>query len=314
MAYLYRGLLFLRRGDYQNARATFLSGEFQDSVAETETFKSDFAVLNYLAGWASQCEGDDNLANTFYQRAQTHNPELLRPGYDDNVLFIADIGNGPSKVGTGEHHEKLEFRRGTGFGESNARFSVAGIGSINATPATNVYWQASTRGGRPVEAILEGKAKFKDATATGAEIGNVVANQLIYQAAAQGNSDLYTYGAAAAVFGVAMDLFSSKTVPAADTRYWDNLPDSIAVGTAQITGDVGRVDTSFSGTDGSFVRPAYMQAQAGSCSVVWSRSRSAADISAIAPGSELSKKQKRKLQRTTADQQQAFRAELMSSI
>lgn len=55
MAYYYRGLLYLRAGDYDNARASFRSGEYQDTVSEQEEFQSDFAVMNYLTGWTYFC-------------------------------------------------------------------------------------------------------------------------------------------------------------------------------------------------------------------------------------------------------------------
>ena len=54
----YRGLLYLRKGDYQNARASFLAAEYQDTVAEQDTYLGDFAVMNLLAGWSSHCDQD----------------------------------------------------------------------------------------------------------------------------------------------------------------------------------------------------------------------------------------------------------------
>lgn len=312
MAYLYRGLLYLRQGDYDNARATFLSGEFQDTVAENEVYQGDFAVLNYLAGWASQCDGDPEYAETFFKRAREQNPALRRPGRNDNVLFIAGIGNGPVKIGKGKHKEALGFQRGNGFSESSVRFETQGTGVVVGSPATNIFWQATTRGGRPVEAILDGKAQFKDATSTAASISEFVATQSIYQAGLESNVDLLNVGAAAAVASIAFDLFSKATKPAADTRYWDNLPDSLAVATASISGDIGKARAVFTGGKGSFSQPALLSAQTGSCSIVWTRSRSALGIPAIAPGSELTAKQKRKLRKTLKKQQQVFRAELMA--
>ncbi len=313
MAYLYRGLLYLREGDYDNARATFLNGEFQDTVSEDEVFQGDFAVLNYLAGWASQCEGEPEFAEIFFKRARKHNPALKRPGRSDNVLFIAGIGNGPVKIGKGKHKEALGFQRGGGFHESSVRFETEGSGTLAATPATSIFWQATTRGGRPVEAILNGKAKFKEGTAMAADISEFVATQSIYQAGLENNTDLLNVGAAVAVAGIAFDLFSKATKPAADTRHWDNLPDSVAVATAYVPGDVGKARAVFTGKKGSFAQPAFLNSTAESCSVVWSRSRSALDIPAVAPGSELTKKQKRKLRKTLKQQQAAFRAELIAA-
>ena len=108
-------------------------------------------------------------------------------------------------------------------------------------------------------------------------------------------------------------MFSKNTVPAADTRYWDNLPNSLAVASAEVSGGPGTVSAQFSGDDSGFVRPALMNATAGSCSIVWARSRPATAIPAVAPGSELTKKQKRKLRKVLAAQRQAFHTELFAA-
>ena len=48
MAYYYRGVLYLRDGDYENARASFKGGMLQDGFAEEEQNRSDFALLSFL--------------------------------------------------------------------------------------------------------------------------------------------------------------------------------------------------------------------------------------------------------------------------
>ena len=48
MAYYYRGLIYLRKGDYENARAAFRQGQLQDAFAEDDQFQSDFASLMFL--------------------------------------------------------------------------------------------------------------------------------------------------------------------------------------------------------------------------------------------------------------------------
>jgi tetratricopeptide (TPR) repeat protein len=48
MAYYYRGLLYIRQGDYENARACFKSGILQDAFAEEEQSKCDFALILFM--------------------------------------------------------------------------------------------------------------------------------------------------------------------------------------------------------------------------------------------------------------------------
>ena len=85
MAYYYRGLLYLRKGDYNNARASFKGAEYQDTVSEDEEFQSDFALMDYLMGWATQCAGDNGA--TDYETATKAQAGLTAPAAGDNVLL-----------------------------------------------------------------------------------------------------------------------------------------------------------------------------------------------------------------------------------
>ena len=44
------GLSYLALGDFENARASFKAGEYQDSLSRAEKYQADFALLNFLAG------------------------------------------------------------------------------------------------------------------------------------------------------------------------------------------------------------------------------------------------------------------------
>lgn len=57
MVFYYLGLSYLALGDFENARASFKAGEYQDSLSRAEKYQADFALLNFLAGWAAHCAG-----------------------------------------------------------------------------------------------------------------------------------------------------------------------------------------------------------------------------------------------------------------
>ena len=50
MVFYYLGLSYLALGDFENARASFKAGEYQDSLSRAEKYQADFALLNSLAG------------------------------------------------------------------------------------------------------------------------------------------------------------------------------------------------------------------------------------------------------------------------
>ncbi|HBC20010.1 MAG TPA: hypothetical protein DC022_14990, partial [Alcanivorax sp.] len=90
-------------------------------------------------------------------------PDGPVPDDSDNTLIVAETGTSPRKLADGVGHYELVYRRGKGFTENRAK--IAGDG-LNQTlyPAEDVFFQASTRGGRAVDRIIEGKVQFKQTT------------------------------------------------------------------------------------------------------------------------------------------------------
>jgi tetratricopeptide (TPR) repeat protein len=287
MAYYYRGLLYLRDGDYENARASFRGGMVQDSFAEDEEFAQDFALLALLDGWASHCNGDHAMAAESFAEASGYRDTLTRPGEDHNILLIAESGRAPIKLATGDYSEALEFRRGGGFIARKASFEVASRG-VGGTLAEDIYWQATTRGGREIDKILAGKAQFKGTSDT---VGNGLVAVGALTALSAGNTtgnsgEVALAGAAIIVAGMVAKGVAAATTPEADVRYWDNLPDRVHVATLRLDDppSTGRVTFRDPGlrpdtdVDAAIVT-------AGRCSVMWARSESALDVPRLAPNS-----------------------------
>ena len=111
MAYYYRGILYWRDGQPDNARACFRSGQVIDSDPGQNGYSADYVLLDYLDGFASvklQADGADAWA-----RAQARAGEAKPlPAYDPaaNVLVFAEFGYGPRKIAAGEYGEKLRFQ------------------------------------------------------------------------------------------------------------------------------------------------------------------------------------------------------------
>ncbi|MBU6166271.1 MAG: hypothetical protein KGQ52_09060 [Alphaproteobacteria bacterium] len=274
MAYYYRGLLYLRAGDYGNARASFKNAEFQDSVSESEEFQADFAAMNYLIGWSTRCMGGSDGAADFAAAARAQ-PGITMPPRDHNLLLVAETGAGPIKLQDGALREKLVFRRREANPpEQQALFQFAASGGpavVAAQPVSSLAFQATTRGGRAIDGILKGKASFK---ATTGGIANAAFNAGF---ALMGNGrDNSNAGAVLAGVGALFALFSSAARAEADVRYWDQLPETLGLATT-VAAAADPVDVRFINGDGRPPSPpaALMQGGDASCRIVWARSRTA---------------------------------------
>ncbi len=235
MAYLYRGLLYLMEDDYENARASFKGGQLQDALAEDQKYASDFASLEFLEGWASMCNGDDAMAEEAFSRAVSLNSRLVPPDSDHSVLHVHEVDIGPSKVAEGEHSEKLTYAKRSLFDAGGSLQVDVWMDEVSPelVKAEDLYWQATTRGGREVDAIIEGKATFKENaqdTAGALAAGSMAATQ---QAIAYNDSDMANLGGAMAVASLFSSALAASAKPEADTRYWDSLPGYIYVGTSE---------------------------------------------------------------------------------
>jgi hypothetical protein len=240
MAYYYRGLLYWRDGEPDNARACFRSGQFIDSDAEVDAHKADYVLLDYLDGLVStKLAGDGSDALV---RAQKHTKLTLQP-YDPsaNVLCFVEFGHGPRKYAAGQYGEQLRFHIEESK-ERSALLTVAGQ-EIKFTPWDDLDFQAVTRGGRVMDYILGNKAVFKQTTNTVGDLalaGSAIAADNIYKEKprtdnsngnrndqspdyekSQGAEDT---ALALGVLGLFSKMAAAATTARADTRMWDNLP------------------------------------------------------------------------------------------
>lgn len=285
MAFYYRGLLYLREGDYDNARASFLGGLTQYGYAPKHKYAEDFPVLDYLAGWASKCDGEPGGGKDLFKEAHKLNAALTTPSKDANLLLVAETGKAPRKIAKGQYKQALAFARGTGFDDEKASFAL-GDQKVAATMADDIYRRASTRGGRQIDVILDGQAKFKkDANVAGNVMVTAGATTAMY-GAYSGNRDAALAGGAMALVGLLAKGIAAATRPEADVRAWDNLPDKVHVTALHAEPMPSKATATFLSKAGSVVgTQTFTIKSAGACSIGWVRAHSALDVPDAAPGS-----------------------------
>ncbi len=313
MAYYYRGMLYLRAGDYENARASFLQAQYQSTIAEGEEYKSSFPMMDYLAGWASQCAGESSKAQEFFSAAQASSPALKAPAATDTVLLVAETGTAPIKYTESKTRELLQFKPGSTTGSIPVQFQFNGSNvpgsAIAAFDAGSVSWQAANRGGRAIQGVLNGKAKFKDGLDAAGNVIAAVGMGAMYGGMMTGNSDAMQAGAAAGFAGMLLGALAEAAKPDADTRTWENLPDAVKLATANPQAANWQVAATVSGKPVPATR---LDTGSHRCAVVWVRSHAASQIDEAAPGTQLTAGEAKKLQRKFAARDKGFRAALLS--
>jgi hypothetical protein len=221
MANYYRAILYWRDGEPDNARALFRTAALLDGDAGEKTYAGDYVLCDYLDGCVTAKlggDGADALARALASARAQGRP--APPPYDAsaNVLFFVEFGHGPRKVAAGQYGELLRFQPGP-VTASAARLEIAGR-SVMLPAYDDLYFQATTRGGRVMDHILGNKAVFK----TGA---NTVGDAALMGAVIASNSRGEDSGKATlalAAVGLVGKLTAAATTPDADTRQWDNLP------------------------------------------------------------------------------------------
>ena len=293
MAYYYRGLLYLRDGDFDNARASFKGGMLQDAFAEEDQNRADFALMPYLEGWASKCVGNTSNAQDDFKEFRELNSAAPIPSDTDNLLVLAEVGTSPVKISaTDPNSAKPRYLKFTHYESSTHVRVTAGLdqrqGSAVATDAgqiEDIYRQASTRGGRAFDSILAGKAQFQAGANVVAGTALVGAGVAATYAAQRNDRDAAVAAGVLLLTAVIAKAAAEATEPNADTRYWDNLPDKVLGATLQVSPGVTDVKVDFMHDDDVFLSKTVPIWRAGNCAIAWSSEKSVVPGNPRAPNS-----------------------------
>ncbi len=213
----YLGIVNLLLGVTDNALAGFKNAIFVDSGQGEEAYDCDFAPALFLEGFCYEQLSDPGMAERSYTSARNLVPQCaaMAASNQGNVVVVVDVGRGPTKINVGEHGEQTRFIA-DGSTPSAIDVLVDGASVGSAAKAGDVYFQATTRGGRDFDSVLNAKSAVK----TGSKVAGVgallVADDLPKK-----------YQAGALVAGAALLLTSFAVRAEADTRHWTSLPNEV---------------------------------------------------------------------------------------
>ena len=274
MAYYYRGLLYLRDGEYDNAAAAFRAADYQDTQAEQEAFQGDFGLMPFLAAWAQNCRGNAVAAKDLYAQAVAKDRSVAALSLDQRFLMLVDSGRGPVKYGFGKHKEVLKFRAAPDAKDGTVAVEVGGK-EFAALPAGDVQFQAETRGGRAVDGILNGKAQWKDNTDAAGQVATAVGTAGMYSGMMTNDQNMANFGALASMAGLFAQAAAKAMTPEADVRAWGSLPAAIYVVGTPVPPTEFKLGLKFDTGAGEQTRQVPLAAKHQECAIAWARTRSA---------------------------------------
>ncbi|MDO9572394.1 MAG: hypothetical protein Q7J37_00725 [Candidatus Omnitrophota bacterium] len=193
--------------------------ELQEKEAK-ENIKLE-KVINALKSEIGKLETDIKLAgDNIEDNNRKISIDSLKEFIDsnDNTLICIETGRGPLKYQTGTYGEKAVFTLkpypAVGFSIVIDNFTQIKAGSFLKN--NDLFYQASTRGGRVMDGLLKGKAEFKKTTQ---DISNVLSTA----------SQIYDPYGVFAILSFASGAVSSATNPYADARHWSLLPAELQI-------------------------------------------------------------------------------------
>ncbi|HTH15245.1 MAG TPA: hypothetical protein VL974_01220 [Magnetospirillum sp.] len=274
MAYYYRGLLYLARGDWDNAQAAFQGGVLQDTFAEEARYRADVGSLVWLQAWANRCRGNVARAKELFAEAQAINFKLVEPMPDQTLLVVAETGQGPVKFAAGRGGQKLGVREGL-LGNQAVAARLGGQ-TVPLAVAEDTFFQAVTRGGRAADTVIAEKLEAKDGVEALGQAAMVAG--VATMAYSRHSSDNNRQNNNAAAFGAAVALVGLLAYAAAqgmqtevDTRTWANLPHTVHIAASAPPKDLSRefdlVDPA--GRSVLVSREAVVHANPGTCALAW---------------------------------------------
>lgn len=185
---------------------------------------------------------DDNI-KTLQSKRETNNSNIntsVLNSFTDlgnNALLCLELGKGPIKYQIGKYGEYALFNlKPHNIKKIRIFIDDKEMSGDAMLLSHNIFFQATTRGGRRMDSILKGQAQFKQTTADMSMITMRTSQNLMDSINQQARMNPYAdysgaYMAAGviALVGLAVAITSAAANPTADIRHWSLIPGDIVI-------------------------------------------------------------------------------------
>ena len=240
--YAFMALSFIRKGNYEDALRCVKNGLLADADSNSEKAIDDFGLLHYLGFLAASKMNDRNEAEAYLSamkkalqlrgvKTDTDTADCFStiPRQTPNVILVVWAGSPPTVVCSGQYKEIRNIVHGMNV--FNAMSIAVGDGLPVFTPndLADIDFQATTRGGRLMDNVLSDKATAK---AVAEVFGNVLVvvgttfclTCLRMMGSPPVAATMLGVGVGCLILGGTVHIVGSMMNPAADGRFWRNLP------------------------------------------------------------------------------------------
>ena len=234
--YAFLALSFMEKGNYVKALKCVQCGILADSDAEKLDYRADYALLPYI-GYIAACRAGDN----WRQEARKYDALVKEitgsaPSEKElpNAILVAWVGRGADRTLGGEFEEKRFVRKGSSRGCLDTVVVRAnGMEYLSAPELADLNFQATTRGRRVMDYVLDSKTKAKRGLAASANVLLAVGASCIEAGLSSGQRDvaivMCAVGGLCVGLGYPTHLFGMAINSRADDRCWQTLPGRLVV-------------------------------------------------------------------------------------
>ena len=247
--YAFLALSFMERGDFVKALKCVQCGILADSDAEHATYRADYALLPYIGYVAAKKAGDN-----WRQEAQKYDrlvKELTGavPSSSElpSAILVIWVGRGADRSLGGEFDEKRFVRKGSSKGSLDSIVIRDNkVETMSVPDLADLNFQATTRGGRLMDHVLDSKATAKRGLIASGNALLAFGAGCIKAGLASGRTEaaiaMLAVGGACVGLGYPTHLFGMAVNSQADDRCWQTLPGRLVVVPLNISRERREID------------------------------------------------------------------------
>jgi len=161
MVYLYRGMLYMAKGDYENSQACFKNAALQDALAANESDRSNWLTIDLLQLVCKRLmkDSDEKDFETYIRQKYSGETALIEPMLnclEPNLVILVSVGRVPEKIASDSHGQTLAYSNSDSI--IHTVCLTTNQGTLVLSETDDLYVQATSRGKRKMDDILAQKA------------------------------------------------------------------------------------------------------------------------------------------------------------